>query len=139
MLLSTIALTIFFILLGSFFLIRSSGVSLDAILWAPLVILSSFVCIHALGIGTSTWIVMGEILDQSVKDVAVGFAVTVSFTLSILVSLLFPYLSANVGDGWTFVIFSTFSAVSSVLIYASVPETKGRTLEEIQELLKKKK
>lgn len=139
MLISTACLIVCFGLMGTYFLIQKSGVNVDAIAWAPVLILSVFVSIHALGIGPITWIVLGEVLDQSVKDVAVGFSITWSYSLSIVVSLLFPFLSGTVGDGWTFIIFGSFSVISFVFIYFMVPETKGKSLEQIQDMLRKQK
>lgn len=81
---------------------------------------------------------MGEILHQSVRDVGAGLTLTFNYGLSIVVSLLFPFLTGSIGDGWTFIIFSLFSAIAFVFIMFVVPETKGRTLEDIQQDLRSK-
>lgn len=137
LLVSTATLTACYILMGTYFLLQENGTSVDSLTWAPVVLLSVFVAAFSLGIGPITWIMMGELLDQSVKDVAVGFAIMFGDSTSIVVLLLFPYLTTVIGDGWTFLIFSSFTALAFVFIAFFVPETKGRSLEEIQRLLQK--
>lgn len=136
---STAVLTTCLLLMGIYFLLQENGTLVDSLTWAPIVILSAFVSAHALGIGPITWIIMGEILDQSVKEVAAGFAVLIFDAFSIVALLLFPFLSAAVGDGWNFILFSIFAMVAFFFVLFFVPETKGRTLEEIQWILRNNK
>ncbi|ESQ29776.1 hypothetical protein EUTSA_v10023420mg [Eutrema salsugineum] len=93
-----------------------------------------YVISYALGMGGLPWIIMSEIFPMNVK-VSAGTLVTVTnWAGGWVITFTFNFLMQWNAAG-TFVIFSTVSAVSILFIYFLVPETKGRSLEEIQTLL----
>ena len=62
-------------------------------------------------------------------------ALFISWTCTYLVVLMFPYFSASLGSPWTFAIFAIFSVVALIFFIVYIPETKGKSLEELEKLL----
>ncbi|XP_030960039.1 sugar transporter ERD6-like 5 [Quercus lobata] len=100
------------------------------VLIGVLVYLGSF----ELGMGGIPWIIMSEIFPINIKGLAGSLVTLVSWTGSWVVSYTFNYLFEWSSAG-TFFIFAVICGVGILFIGKIVPETKGRTLEEIQSLL----
>ncbi|EOY11269.1 hypothetical protein QUC31_009566 [Theobroma cacao] len=86
---------------------------------------------YCLGLGGIPWIVMSEIFPIHIKGIAGSLVTLVSWGGSWVVSYSFNFLMIWSPHG-AFFVFATFCAVAMVFIFKLVPETKGRTLEEIQ-------
>uniref|UniRef100_A0A7N2L4H7 Major facilitator superfamily (MFS) profile domain-containing protein n=1 Tax=Quercus lobata TaxID=97700 RepID=A0A7N2L4H7_QUELO len=97
------------------------------VLIGVLVYLGSF----ELGMGGIPWIIMSEIFPINIKGLAGSLVTLVSWTGSWVVSYTFNYLFEWSSAG-TFFIFAVICGVGILFIGKIVPETKGRTLEEIQ-------
>ncbi|CAG8742573.1 11458_t:CDS:2, partial [Acaulospora morrowiae] len=94
--------------------------------WFTLISLVIFVTSYALGLGHVPWTVQSELFSLSVRGRAVGLATGVA------VSFL-PLTEAITISG-TFWIYAIFMVVGWIFVYTAVPETTGKSLEEIQEL-----
>jgi MFS family permease len=90
-----------------------------------------FKATYSLSWGTSTRIVVVEILPLSVRGSALGFAEIFNFASTFALALVFPILLAA-GSGTAFIVFGAMGVVAFVFVLALVPETKGRTLEQIE-------
>ncbi|TYH35792.1 hypothetical protein ES332_D13G217600v1 [Gossypium tomentosum] len=86
---------------------------------------------YCLGLGGIPWIVMSEIFPLHIKGIAGSLVTLVSWGGSWVVSFTFSFLMDWNSYG-TFSMFAIFCVVATVFIWKLVPETKGRTLEEIQ-------
>ncbi|KAK8318904.1 hypothetical protein V6Z12_A13G205000 [Gossypium hirsutum] len=86
---------------------------------------------YCLGLGGIPWIVMSEIFPLHIKGIAGSLVTLVSWGGSWVVSFTFSFLMDWNSYG-TFLMFAIFCVVAIVFIWKLVPETKGRTLEEIQ-------
>ena len=86
--------------------------------------------------GPIAWLLVGRIFPQRVRSAAVGTATLTNFFSNFLVSLYLPTLNENLGTAGTYYLFSVMSVVALSSIYLTVPETKGKTLEEIEESLR---
>uniref|UniRef100_A0A453J525 Major facilitator superfamily (MFS) profile domain-containing protein n=1 Tax=Aegilops tauschii subsp. strangulata TaxID=200361 RepID=A0A453J525_AEGTS len=86
---------------------------------------------YSFGMGAIPWVIMSEILPVSIKSLAGSFATLAnwltSFGMTMTANLLLSWSA-----GGTFVCYMLVSAFTLVFIILWVPETKGRTLEEIQ-------
>ena len=91
----------------------------------------AYVIAFSFGMGSIPWIIMSEILPVSIKCVAGSFATLAnwltSFGITMTANLLLNWSAAG-----TFASYMTVSALTLVFVILWVPETKGRTLEEIQ-------
>ncbi|WP_128478013.1 sugar porter family MFS transporter [Halorussus pelagicus] len=91
-----------------------------------------YVAFFAIGLGPVFWLIISEIYPLSVRGTAMGAVTVANWGANLLVSLTFPMLTANVGTSSTFWLFGGLSAIALVFTYYVVPETKGRSLEEIE-------
>ena len=99
-----------------------------------LVALVVFIASFAFSLGPVVWTVINEIFPNRVRGRAVAVATAVNWGSAWLVSQFFLTLIDSIGNSATFYLFGAFSVIAYVWIWRTVPETKGRTLEEIQEI-----
>lgn len=81
---------------------------------------------------------MGELFTAETKAVASGLAVMLNWFLVFLVTKTYPALKKELGADVTFWMFASFMAVAVVFTYFFIPETKGKSFQEIQDELQKK-
>jgi len=94
-----------------------------------------FVASFALSLGPVMWVMLPEIYPNAVRGVAMA---SVGFANSIVswgVQQLFPVMLNGFGSVWVFGIYGAFGLAFLVLFWRYVPETKGKTLEELEEQL----
>lgn len=98
-------------------------------------VLAMFVYIggYQIGFGPIAWLMIGEVFPLSIRGQAVAFSVQINFGLNFVVQLLVPVLISAIGLSSTFGLFSIFTGYSLFFVFRHVPETKGLTLEEIEE------
>lgn len=90
-----------------------------------------FVGFHAVSLGSVVWLVISEIFPLNVRGAAMGVTTLVLWFSNFLVAQFFPSLF-EIGPTVAFGVFAGIAAAGFVFVYALVPETKGRTLEEIE-------
>ncbi|CAL4939564.1 unnamed protein product [Urochloa decumbens] len=93
---------------------------------------------YSVGMGPVPWVIMSEIFSIDMKAIAGGFVTLVSWIGSFVISYSFNFLM-DWNPAGTFFMFSAASLVTVLFVAKLVPETKGRTLEEIQASLKASK
>jgi len=113
-------------------LFRLGGQSGGAAGWIAIVALALFKVCYSLSWGGMVWIMLGEIFPLRVRGTAMGIATFTNWAGNFLVGLLFPVLLAA-GSSGVFVVFAVLAAVAGLFAYRFVPETKGRSLEQIEE------
>ncbi|MFW0792248.1 sugar porter family MFS transporter [Gordonia sp. CPCC 205515] len=94
-----------------------------------------FVAFVQMFIGTCVWLLLSEIFPLNIRGFAMGIAVFVLWCTNALISFVFPLLNSSLGSTGTFGLFVAVNIVSWVFVYRMVPETKGTTLEELEERL----
>ncbi|XP_021717318.1 probable polyol transporter 4 [Chenopodium quinoa] len=90
------------------------------------------VAFFSVGIGPICWVLTSEIYPLRIRAQAVAVGFAANRVCSGLVSLSFLSLSSAISVPGTFFIFSALSAISVVFVHKVIPETKGKTLEEIE-------
>ena len=93
-----------------------------------------FISSFAFSLGPVVWTVINEIFPGRVRGRAVAVATAVNWGAAFLVSEFFLTLVGAIGESATFWLFACFCAVGGIWVYRQVPETKGRSLEQIQTL-----
>jgi SP family galactose:H+ symporter-like MFS transporter len=99
-----------------------------------LVALVVFIASFAFSLGPVVWTVISEIFPTRVRGRAMAVATAVNWGAAWLVSQFFLTLVDSIGSSATFWLFAAFAAIAYVWIWKRVPETKGRTLEEIEQV-----
>lgn len=110
----------------------SSPLDAQAGAYASAAALLLYVGAYQVSFGPISWLLVGEVFPAEVRSAAVGLATLVNFGSNTLVSLALPVLDSSVGQDGTYALFALVGVVSLVSIYLTVPETKGKTLEQIE-------
>jgi sugar porter (SP) family MFS transporter len=97
-----------------------------------LIALVAFIISFAFSMGPVVWTVINEIFPGRIRGRAVAVATAVNWASAFLVSQFFLSLIDAIGNSMTFWLFALFCAIGFVWIWRAVPETKGRSLEDIQ-------
>jgi sugar porter (SP) family MFS transporter len=100
-----------------------------------LVALVVFIASFAFSLGPVVWTVINEIFPSRIRGRGVALATAANWGSAWLVSQFFLTLIDAIGKPATFWLFAGFSAIAYVWIWKRVPETKGRTLEEIEQIM----
>ncbi len=94
-----------------------------------------FVASFAVSLGPVMWVLFSELFPNHIRGVAISVAGGVNSAASFLVQLVFPWELANLGSAFTFGLFGVFALIGLVVTLAIIPETKGRSLEELEKIL----
>ena len=97
------------------------------------VALVAFIVSFACSMGPVVWTVINEIFPGRIRGRAVAVATAVNWGAAFVVSQGFLSLVDAIGNSYTFLLFALFCAIGWVWIYYTVPETKGRSLEQIEQ------
>lgn len=133
---SIVTMSVCTIVLGGYFhakqLDANSVASMGII---PIVAMSVFIILFSIGFGPIPWMMMGELFANDIKAVAGSTAGTFNWTLAFIITSTFVPMKNTFGDGPTFWIFAGFCVVGTAFTFIFVPETKGKSLNEIQLML----
>ncbi|WEV53283.1 sugar porter family MFS transporter [Bifidobacterium sp. ESL0704] len=95
---------------------------------------------YELSWGGGTWVVVSEIFPTEIRGRAMSLSSTMVFLSSYFVSQLFPMMLSGLGGVWTFLIFAVFCVAMALFAHYALPETTGKSLEQIeQEITRRKK
>ena len=95
-----------------------------------------FIAFFSSCIGPVFWTLVSEIFPNRIRGKAVAFASFTQWVFNFLVVLLFPHFLASLGGAVTFLFLALMSLLQWLFTYLYVPETKGKSLEEIEKLWK---
>ncbi|MCC6009184.1 MAG: MFS transporter, partial [Rhodobacteraceae bacterium] len=97
-----------------------------------------FVASFAISIGPVMWVLFSELFPINIKGAAISFVGFINSLISYLVQQFFPWQLDTFGSSTTFLIYGLFAAVGVVFVIMVVPETKNKSLEELEAILVKK-
>lgn len=108
----------------------SSAININAtlILFAILGFVASF----AISIGPIMWVLFSELFPNKVRGMAISFVGLINSAVAFLVTFIFPWELQNIGNAGTFLIYGVFAVIGLVFVMRILPETKGRSLEELE-------
>lgn len=95
---------------------------------------AAFMATFSLGFGPVIWMYGSEILPLRLRAQGTGIGTAANRVMSAAVGMTFISMYETVGMAGSFYIFAAFSAAAWVFVYACLPETKGRSLEEMEAL-----
>ncbi|WP_400077447.1 D-xylose transporter XylE [Winogradskyella sp. R77965] len=102
-----------------------------------------YVASFALSWGPVTWVLLSEIFPNKIRGKAMAIAVAAQWIANYFVSLTFPmmddnsYLTEQFNHGFAYWIYGIMSLLAMIFVWKLVPETKGKTLEEMEGLWEK--
>ena len=100
--------------------------------WIAVICLMGYVASFAISLGPIFWLLIAEIYPLKIRGIAEGTAATCNWASNLIVSLTFLTLVEKLGASSTFLLYALASVASWLFAYWFVPETKGRTLEQIE-------
>ncbi|ALC44659.1 CG10960 [Drosophila busckii] len=129
MALSTTAIGVYF------YMKDQDAASVTNLGWLPVASLCIFMIMFSIGYGPVPWLMMGELFATDIKGFAGSIAGTTNWILAFVVTKTFENLKQGLGNGGTFWLFAGLTVVGVVFVFLAVPETKGKSLNEIQQEL----
>lgn len=103
--------------------------------WLILLGILGFVASFAVSVGPVMWVLFSELFPNWIRGLAISFVGLVNSAVSFLVQVIFPWELDALGSSLTFLIYGAFAALGLVFIILKVPETKGKSLEQLEALL----
>ncbi|CAM2070157.1 Sugar porter family MFS transporter [Sulfidibacter corallicola] len=100
--------------------------------WLILIGILGFVASFAISLGPVMWVLFSEIFPNRIRGLAISFVGAINSLVSFGVQFLFPWEVANLGAPATFAIYGFFALIGLGLVAWLVPETKGKSLEQLE-------
>jgi sugar porter (SP) family MFS transporter len=116
-------------LLATMFAVDDFG---GALRWVAVGSLFSFIACFAVSWGWGFWVMASEIYPMFIRGQAISLGNAIQWGANFLISLLFPILLAAWGGAAVFSLLAGFGVLALVFTHRLVPETRGKTLEEIE-------
>ena len=117
---------------------HESALVSSAIAMNPTLILFAilgFVASFAISIGPIMWVLFSELFPNNVRGMAISFVGLINSAIAFLVTFIFPWELENIGNAGTFLIYGLFAVFGLFFVMRILPETKGRSLEELEQIL----
>lgn len=128
MLLGASGLTVIYALIAGAYALGIMG-------WPVLLLVLAAIAIYALTLAPVTWVLLAEIFPNRVRGLAMSLATLALWVACFLLTYTFPLLNAGLGAAGSFTLYGVICALGYLYILRNVPETKGVTLEALEEQL----
>ena len=92
-----------------------------------------FIACFAFSLGPVMWVLLSELYPLKLRGLAIGSIAFVNSLISSLVQLVFPWELSNFGNALTFFIFGSIAFLGFFILLKILPETKGKSLEELEQ------
>lgn len=125
MLLGSIGLATVYAILGGAYYLEITG-------WPVLLLVILAICIYAVSLAPITWVVLSEIFPNRIRGIAMSIATFSLWVASFILTFSFPILNKALGASGTFWVYSFICVLGFLFIMKNLPETKGKSLEEIE-------
>jgi MFS transporter, SP family, galactose:H+ symporter len=100
--------------------------------WVSVLCVTAYVACFAISLGPIFWLMIAEIYPLKIRSRAMGVATMANWGSNLLVALTFLSLLRALGRPWTFWLYALIGVVAWIFVFRMVPETKGKTLEQIE-------
>ena len=128
MLLGASGLTLIYVLIAGAYAMGIMG-------WPVLLLVLAAIAIYALTLAPVTWVLLAEIFPNRVRGLAMSLGTLALWIACFLLTYTFPLLNAGLGAAGSFLLYGVICAAGYLYILRNVPETKGITLEALEEQL----
>jgi sugar porter (SP) family MFS transporter len=124
--------------IGAFLLLAAYGFQVEDESRSSLLVLIGllgFVASFAFSLGPGMWVLFSEIFPNRIRGLAISCVGVVNSTVCVIVQFVFPWEIENLGASRTFLIYGVLALAGIAFIWRLVPETRGRSLEELEDAL----
>lgn len=129
-LIGAFGLTVIYIIMGTAYYFNISGVTL-------LVIVVLAIACYAMTLATTMWVIISEIFPNAVRGVAMSVCTFALWAACFILTYTFPTLNTYLGAAGTFWLYGMICLLGGIFLTRYLPETKGKSLEELEkELIK---
>ncbi|CAH0697651.1 unnamed protein product [Spodoptera exigua] len=101
--------------------------------WLPLMFLMFYICAITIGLVPLPWIMCGEVFPTKVRGIGSGISSSTTFVAFFIVVKTAPGLMSTFGEVITFLGYGVVALIGTAVMYFILPETKGKSLQEIEE------
>jgi sugar porter (SP) family MFS transporter len=126
MLLGCAGLTAIYLLLGACYLAGWKG-------WPLLLLVVTAIACYAMTLAPVTWVALSEIFPNEARGACMALATTALWTACFLLTYTFPLINRGLGTGPTFWLYAAICALGFGFVFKRLPETRGKSLEEIED------
>ena len=131
-----LGMAVFMFALGFAFFFQSLGLG-------ALIFMLGYVACFAISWGPVVWVLLSEIFPNKIRGRAMAVAVAVQWIANYLVSWTFPIMNDSTAlqnmfhNGFAYWVYGVMGILAAIFMWKFVPETKGKTLEDMEELWRK--
>jgi MFS transporter, SP family, xylose:H+ symportor len=125
MLLGFAGLSVTHVLIGASFLAGQGGVAI-------LVLTLTAIGCYGLTLAPVTWVILSEIFPNRIRGAAMSISVFALWAACFILTFTFPLLREHLGTAFTFWVYAAICVAGLVFTWRRLPETKGKTLEQIE-------
>ena len=129
------------IIMGVTMIALGTTFSLEVMGLGSLICMLLYIAGFAMSWGPVVWVLLAEIFPNKIRGTAMALAVAAQWIANLIVSWTFPmmsnegtYLAEKFNNGFAYWLYGVISLISAVFVLKLIPETKGVTLEEMEEL-----
>lgn len=119
------SLAVIYLLMGAAYCFHFTG-------WSLLVVVIAAIACYAMSLAPVMWVVISEIFPNAVRGAAIATATFALWAACFILTYTFPILNDALGAAGTFWIYGGICLAGYIFIFKMVPETKGKSLEEIE-------
>jgi len=127
MLLGSIGLAVIYFMLGTSYFFELKGLAI-------LVLVMVAIATYAMTLAPVTWVILSEIFPNSVRGAAMAIATTALWIACFVLTYTFPILNKLLNASGTFWLYAFICFSGFLFILKKLPETKGKSLEEIEKM-----
>src|SRR6056300_1297424 len=102
------------------------------------ILVFTFIASHAVGQGAVIWVFISEIFPNNVRSYGNSLGSGTHWVFAAFIAAVFPFVTSTLGGGFTFAIFAFIMVFQLIFVWKLMPETKNKSLEELEEILIKK-
>jgi facilitated trehalose transporter len=106
--------------------------------WVSTSFLLVYIVTSTFGFLTIPFTMLPELFPQHVRGVTAGISVCMAYFMSFIAIKSYPSMKSWMGNGMIFLIYGLVSFAGTLFVHSILPETKGKTLQEIENLFKKR-
>ncbi|MBN1480573.1 sugar porter family MFS transporter [candidate division KSB1 bacterium] len=114
-----------YVLIGGGYFLHFQGLPM-------LVLVISAIAIYSFTLAPIVWVLISEIFPNRIRGAAVSIAVFSLWAASLILTYSFPFLNNSLGTAGTYWLYAGICLVGFIVIFKKLPETKGKSLEEIE-------